>query len=268
MIASVLPVALLTLFQPRPALENVPIDDQPQPPTISGIHQFLDRLESQPPMISSLHDNPNPLAEADKLVFQKQQKRIERAKSLQASISVYNPKADPNIISDPYKTAFVGRLSYTATEEDLRIAFEKYGPVRFVTIPMNSHEGEVVKPCGYAFVEFKHSHDLKDAIHNLQGTVIAGKPIVVDYERARLSSGWLPRRLGGGVGPGRTVREEERDDRRGRKVQGKSGYRREDARRRDDFRDVRGSGGRRRGGPREGRRRDDRPRDRDPRFRR
>jgi RNA recognition motif-containing protein len=45
---------------------------------------------------------------------------------------------------------FVGNLSYTATEADLRAAFEPYGRVSSVRISLDSRTGESQ---GFAFIE-------------------------------------------------------------------------------------------------------------------
>jgi len=52
----------------------------------------------------------------------------------------------------------------------------------------------------YAFVEFKHSRDCREAYHQLYRAHINGQQVIVDYERARVMTGWVPRRLGGGFG--------------------------------------------------------------------
>merc|ERR1719277_2650569 len=59
------------------------------------------------------------------------------------------------------------------------------------------------KPRGYAFVEYEHERDLKNAYKQGDGKKIDGRRVMVDVERGRTVEGWLPRRLGGGRGPGR-----------------------------------------------------------------
>lgn len=56
------------------------------------------------------------------------------------------------------------------------------------------------KSRGYAFVEFEKDKDLKVAYNEADGLKIQGRRIVVDVERGRTVKGWLPRRLGGGLG--------------------------------------------------------------------
>jgi U1 small nuclear ribonucleoprotein len=46
-----------------------------------------------------------------------------------------NPKEDPNIRGDPFKTLIVARLSYEATEKDLEREFQRFGPIERVRHP-------------------------------------------------------------------------------------------------------------------------------------
>ena len=62
------------------------------------------------------------------------------------------------------------------------------------------------KPRGYAFIEFDHERDLKNSYKQGDGKKIDGRRVMVDVERGRTVEGWLPRRLGGGRGPGRQGR--------------------------------------------------------------
>lgn len=53
---------------------------------------------------------------------------------------------------------------------------------------------------GYAFVEFEHKKDMKEAYKMSDGRKVEGRRIKVDVERGRTVDGWRPRRLGGGLG--------------------------------------------------------------------
>ncbi|OLY80915.1 U1 small nuclear ribonucleoprotein 70 kDa [Smittium mucronatum] len=53
---------------------------------------------------------------------------------------------------------------------------------------------------GYAFIEYEHERDLRRAYREADGVRIMGRRVVVDVERGRTVKGWLPRRLGGGLG--------------------------------------------------------------------
>lgn len=44
------------------------------------------------------------------------------------------PNEDPKVQSDPLKTLFVGRLSYSTEKRDLEREFGRYGPIADVSI--------------------------------------------------------------------------------------------------------------------------------------
>jgi RNA recognition motif-containing protein len=111
-----------------------------------------------------------------------------------------DPAADPKAASDPVKTLFVARLPHDATEALLRKEFEAFGPVKSVAV-VTTPSG--AKGRGYAFVEFHSSRDARDAYRLADGRKIGNRRCVVDVERGRLVPGWLPRRLGGGLGGSR-----------------------------------------------------------------
>lgn len=46
------------------------------------------------------------------------------------------------------------------------------------------------KPRGYAFVEYEHVADMKDAYKHADGTKIDGRRVLVDVERGRTMEGW------------------------------------------------------------------------------
>jgi len=111
----------------------------------------------------------------------------------------YDPHKDANASGDPFKTLFVARISYDTTEKKLKREFEVFGSIK-KTRMIYDQKG---KPRGYAFVEFEHERDLKNAYKQGDGKKIDGRRVMVDVERGRTVEGWLPRRLGGGRGPGR-----------------------------------------------------------------
>jgi RNA recognition motif-containing protein len=89
---------------------------------------------------------------------------------------------------------YVGNLSFSATEDDLRGAFEQYGEVSAVNIIMDRETG---RSRGFAFVEMADGDGSKDAIENLDGKEIAGRNVTVNEARPR-----APRTGGGGGGGG------------------------------------------------------------------
>ena len=115
-----------------------------------------------------------------------------------------NPKADPKIVGDAYKTLFVSRLSYNVTEDDLEREFGRYGPIERIRIVENTTVGPDAplkkRKCGYAFIVYEREKDMKAAYKDTNGINIKGRKVFVDVERGRTVSGWRPRRFGGGLG--------------------------------------------------------------------
>lgn len=75
--------------------------------------------------------------------------------------------------------------------------FSKFGTVRSATVVRNIVTG--LSRC-YAFVEFKHKQDAKEAFLEMNQSLIDNSKVLVDYEHGRVMPGWKPRRLGGGFG--------------------------------------------------------------------
>lgn len=77
---------------------------------------------------------------------------------------------------------FVGNLSYSATDQDLRQLFEQYGVVDKVNIITDRETG---RSRGFGFVEMSDSRAAKAAIEALQGTQLAGRPLTVNEAKPR-----------------------------------------------------------------------------------
>lgn len=98
---------------------------------------------------------------------------------------------------------FIGNLSYTATERDLRDAFTGLGyPPKSVTIVTDRETGQAR---GFGFIELESPEKAKEAISVADGTLISGRPIRVNeaHERERPAGG----------GRGGAPRHDERRDR-------------------------------------------------------
>ena len=80
------------------------------------------------------------------------------------------------------KNLYVGNMETSTTEQDLRTAFGSYGPVEAVTIIMDRTTGT---PRGFGFVEMSADKDAQEAILGLNGSVIAGRTIIVGEARAK-----------------------------------------------------------------------------------
>jgi cold-inducible RNA-binding protein len=92
------------------------------------------------------------------------------------------------------KRLYVGNLSYSVNETDLRDAFTAEGyEVSEVKVVMDRDTG---RPRGFAFVELTTDEGASKAIENLNGRDLQGRTITVSEARERTGGG------GGGGGGG------------------------------------------------------------------
>lgn len=77
---------------------------------------------------------------------------------------------------------YVGNLSYTSTEEDIRTAFQAYGTVDSADLIMDRATG---RSKGFAFVEMSNDDEAKAAIEGMNGKDVDGRSIKVNEARAR-----------------------------------------------------------------------------------
>ena len=88
---------------------------------------------------------------------------------------------------------YVGNLSYEATEDDLRQAFEAHGEVTSVAIIKDKMTG---RSRGFGFVEMSDKNQANAAIQALNLQEIRGRAITVNEARPKTEGG--PRSGGGG----------------------------------------------------------------------
>jgi RNA recognition motif-containing protein len=91
----------------------------------------------------------------------------------------------------PMKRLYVGNLSFSATEEDIRRAFEAHGEVTSIHVVVDRDTG---RSRGFAFVEMADADQAEQAIAALNGSNLGGRDLVVNEARPR------PERGGGGGG--------------------------------------------------------------------
>ncbi|QJW95455.1 RNA recognition motif domain-containing protein [Frigoriglobus tundricola] len=87
------------------------------------------------------------------------------------------------------KNLYVGNMSFSTTEDQLREVFAQYGTVTKVQLIMDRETG---RPRGFAFVEMSDGGD--QAIAALNGTQLDGRSLTVNEAK--------PREGGGGGGGG------------------------------------------------------------------
>ncbi|NDV21812.1 RNA-binding protein [Desulfovibrio sp. JC022] len=79
------------------------------------------------------------------------------------------------------KNIYVGNLPWSASEEDVRSAFEEFGEVVSVKL---INDRETGRPRGFGFVEMEDNGAIK-AIESLDGTDFGGRNLKVNEARPR-----------------------------------------------------------------------------------
>jgi RNA recognition motif-containing protein len=87
---------------------------------------------------------------------------------------------------------YVGNLSFTVTEDDLRAAFQAFGTVEKAALITDKMSGQ---PRGFGFVEMPNKDEAVKAIAELNGKDLKGRSLKVNEAQ--------PRPAGGGSGRGR-----------------------------------------------------------------
>jgi RNA recognition motif-containing protein len=81
---------------------------------------------------------------------------------------------------------YVGNLSYNATEETIRQAFESFGQVTSARIIKDKYTGQSK---GFGFVEMLEQSQAQAAIKSLNGKELLGKQMSVNEARPRTDQG-------------------------------------------------------------------------------
>ncbi|TKV92974.1 hypothetical protein SEVIR_9G196500v4 [Setaria viridis] len=220
---------LLKLFEPRPPPEYKPPIEKPKLPAYTGIAHFVSQF-AEPGDPEYAHPFTKGETRAAKKARIRQLKLEEGAAKVAEELQKYDPQSDPNATGDPYKTLFVARLNYETSEHRIKKEFEAYGPIKRVRLVTDK---ETKKPRGYAFVEYAHTRDMKNAYKQADGRKLDNKRLLADVERGRTVPNWRPRRLGGGVGSSR-IGAEGADHKCAARVQQLVGQPRSEEPRRDD----------------------------------
>jgi RNA recognition motif-containing protein len=90
---------------------------------------------------------------------------------------------------------YVGNLSFEASAETLRQAFEAFGQVSSARIVKDKYSGQ---PRGFGFVEMPDQARAQAAIENLNGKELLGRQMNVNEARPRTDQGRFGRQGGYG----------------------------------------------------------------------
>ncbi len=91
------------------------------------------------------------------------------------------------------KNIYVGNISFSTTEDELRDLFEEFGTLDSVNVITDRETG---RPRGFAFIEMQDQGSADKAIQALHGRELGGRTLRVNEARERS-------RGGGGGGGGR-----------------------------------------------------------------
>lgn len=185
---------ITALFRARPKLRFVGAPNHPAQRPYEGVSKYLNIVKN-----FKIEKDPNPpfLAINEARIKRRQQRVDANEARLKIAIENYRPKENPNATSDPNKTMFICNVPLDVTEDQIKFELKAFGPVECIKFPVDINTG-VRK--NYCFAEYVHERSFKNAM--LQGTRLYfnNQKMIVDKERGRTEPGWLPRRLGGGIG--------------------------------------------------------------------
>jgi len=77
---------------------------------------------------------------------------------------------------------YVGNLSYSTTDEDLRTAFGQYGTLDSVDVILDRNTG---RSKGFGFIQMGNDEEAKAAIEGLNGKDLDGRSLNVNEARPR-----------------------------------------------------------------------------------
>lgn len=77
---------------------------------------------------------------------------------------------------------YVGNLSYSLSEEELRDAFAAHGEVSSVKVLMDRETG---RSRGFGFVEMPNQSEAEAAVSEVNGKEVGGRPLRVNEARPR-----------------------------------------------------------------------------------
>uniref|UniRef100_A0A1I8H7L6 RRM domain-containing protein n=1 Tax=Macrostomum lignano TaxID=282301 RepID=A0A1I8H7L6_9PLAT len=187
--------------QKQPHKESLPSDESLN----SSEELGFDPVRDWQPMFDSFYD-PVMAGNADGgLAAGLHDRAVQRALLAQA---YYRPDSQPHQLLplgvgreegelEQDCVIFVGRLDAATTEADLCSLFETCGRVANCRLVRDWATGLSRR---YGFVQFCRAEDAQRALRRCDGATVLGRQIIVDRERSLSQAGWVPRRLGGGLG--------------------------------------------------------------------
>lgn len=81
---------------------------------------------------------------------------------------------------------YVGNMPHEMTENDLRNLFQQFGTVEKASV---IKDRDTMRSRGFGFVEMPDKGEAQDAISNLSGKEVNGRPLKINEARPRTSGG-------------------------------------------------------------------------------
>ncbi|KAK8834794.1 hypothetical protein M9Y10_044629 [Tritrichomonas musculus] len=185
---------ITALFRARPKLRFIkPVKYEPPRP-YGGVVKYLREI----PKYHFPKETSDPYLDINELRIKRRQQRVAANDAKVAlGIKNYHPKENKDATSNPRATMFICNIPENITEEQIKYELKAFGPIKTIKFPIDI---VTKKRKNYCFAEYVHESSFKNAM--TQGTKLYfnNKKMIVDRERGRTEPGWLPRRLGGGIG--------------------------------------------------------------------
>lgn len=188
------PDEITALFRARPKLRFIKPPEHVTPRPYEGVSKYLQIVKK-----IKIEKDPDPpfLAINEARIRRRQQRVAANEARLQIAIQNYRPKENKNATSDPNKTMFICNVPQDVTEDQIKFELKAFGPVQCVKFPVDIITG-IRK--NYCFAEYVHERSFNNAMRQGTRLYFNNQKMIVDKERGRSEPGWLPRRLGGGIG--------------------------------------------------------------------
>jgi U1 small nuclear ribonucleoprotein 70kDa len=186
---------LKNLFAPRPPLRYLPPHDVPleerRTARITGVAQFVPMLKEKAENAEASNrgqlqpgdEGFEPPPTESKLEAADRRKLEQAAQTkwltTEGFKQDFDPKSDPTVRGDAFRTIFIARLNYDVTVDDLQHAFQRYGSIERIRVVAENggteermrQNGVNLKKIskkkrkgaskGYAFIVFTNENDMK-----------------------------------------------------------------------------------------------------------
>lgn len=83
-------------------------------------------------------------------------------------------------------TLFVGNIPFGANEDSVRDVFASKGSILDIRLPTDAESG---RPKGFGYVQFSSVDEARQALNDLNGTDLNGRPMRLDFSGPRASNG-------------------------------------------------------------------------------